>query len=213
MARCLVGAPYGCGHTEEHRRAAIKGWRSRREGRILREEAASFEHLMQGERVYDVHQEKGKVHFELGGKWYEVSRSEFRQFAREGRKIFHAEIRKQYREHQKATRDYEARGGDKALREIQRIEYPKVIKHLRGRIRPQKNPRATGRKDQYLEMSEYRTLPASVRNVKRGTITLDEAADEIERHFPWINVHSSNDLIGYLRDRPRRAGMYRHGVP
>lgn len=208
MARCLEGAPYGCGHTVEHRRAALKGWRSRREGRILKEDALGFEHL-QGERIYDVHQDKGKVHFELAGKWYEMERSEFRQVGREGRRIFHADIRKQYREHQKAQKAQEIYSSDRQYteKELRRVQYPSVIKHLRGRVRPQKNPNARGKRDQYLEMAEYRTLPRSVQTRNRHGITLDEAADEISTHFPWLEIHSTNDLITFLRNRPRRAGI------
>ncbi len=211
MARCIgPHCPYGWGHPEEHRAAAIKGWRTRREGRRLQHAARGFSYLT-GSQVTQVHQHKQTVHFFHEGNFYELPRKEFDRLGREGHKIENAEARKWargiIRSAHKAEKVAEemraAKHNPQQLEAARRAEYRAVVRWLKGRIKPARNPmpKSNKPKDKYLEYEEWQELPASVRSIKHGTITMDEAADEIERNFPWLRIHSDNDLIRYLRDK------------
>ena len=210
MARCLgPHCPYGWGHHDEHVAAALKGWRSRREGRRVQEAARGVNVLFNG--ISQVHQHKrGHVQFHHEGKFYELPTKEFQRLGREGHKLANKEARAAYRKHEQIQKDKAAGQNPKQLEMARRSERAAVLKLLKGRIKPYRNPRpkSNKEKDKYLELEEYRELPASVRNMRGGKITLDEAAEEIARDYPWLKIHSENDLIRYLRPRRGMNSMF-----
>lgn len=53
------------------------------------------------------------------------------------------------------------------------------------------------------DAGEYRALPASVKS-KRGRLTMDDAAREINDQMPWLHIETPQDLQDYFAGRTER---------
>ncbi|HEY7413948.1 MAG TPA: hypothetical protein VH593_02050, partial [Ktedonobacteraceae bacterium] len=122
MAYCHgPNSPYGCAHHVQHQEAAKKGWITRRAGTRF---AASHEHnaisALFGNEITHAHEHeshKGQIVFKSKGQWYELPKSVFAGFVREGRSLQREQARtveKQRREDERKEREYQ--------REVARLE-------------------------------------------------------------------------------------------
>lgn len=205
-------SPYGCGHHAEHIAAARLGWMRRHSGKAF--EGSQEQRWLQsfaGGEVRHAHTHRTKrgtvVMFKHKGKWFEVSRSSYRDMLRAGREMerdeqrerrrAEAEQRRLDREHASAEKKAAARARAEArereaqermFRRIQTQERAGVVRAIReiGGIRSDK-----------VHHGEWATLPASIRNQTTGK-SLDAAREHVQEHFPWLGLHDINDLLTYF---------------
>lgn len=224
MARLCTGpsSPYGCGHHDEHVRAARLGWRRRRLGASFagsddQRRLARVVGPVEGAHSHPEH--RGVIAFKQRGKWYEMPRSEFRRLvqvgreqeqhdrreasrrAREEREIARfreAEAKEQRRAELEQRREERRREQEQAhLRAVSRAERAEVVKLLRGygvRLEDQR------------DRGEYALLPAEVRR-KQGRYTMDTAREQVAINMPWLKMDTPDDLVQFF-ERSRVKGMH-----
>lgn len=221
--RCNGGpqCPYGYGHEQEHRDAAIKGWETRRRHGAARYVESSFGG-------------KYKLHYHPGGPgtyphymmqdiddpsaMFELSADEFWGIAREVRARERSKVeqkslfdrannarlraeaaaeKKRERERARHNRDrliFEARAEREAERERRRgalWERNELYRSIREYVPSGIKPY---RGDH--EREEYTAVPRQLR-AKRGeryALTLDDAALQLSESAPWLQINSADDL-------------------
>jgi hypothetical protein len=227
MARlCQPDSPYGCGHHDEHVAAARLGWTRRRAG-VAFEASRQQRYLSRVVgQVHSAHRHPdhpGVVAFKRDGKWYEMSRMEFRRLVGVGRRQEEQERKeqaRQRREQREIARFYELtareerqaelgrrreeRGREREqahLRAVQRAERAEVVKLMRE----------YGVRQESEDRSEYELLPAEVRR-KEGRFTMDTAREHVMLNMPWLNLETTNDLTQYFeRSKVKRQRDFAHG--
>jgi hypothetical protein len=226
MARliCGPGSPYGCGHEEEHRQAALLGWQRRRLGaHFMGSRQQHFLSKVVGE-VQHAHahpDHPGKIAFKQRDRWYALPRSEWYSLINAGREIDAEERREAKRkeaearaiaEYEHAVADEQKRAERKArievnqreraersqramVRKVARAERAEVVKLLREVGGVRvERSRMTG---QARDKGEWELLPAEVRR-KDGRVTLDTARERVMEHMPWLALDTTDDLIQFF---------------
>lgn len=222
MAYCHgPNSPYGCGHEQEHKEAARKGWITRRQGFSEREKRWLGRVTGSAE---DIHEHAGgRVMFRSGGNWFELPRSEARRLIRAGKADELQEMRNKQRAEKDRQRQMRAeerrqraerRDKERQARlfeGMQRAEYNDVIRSIRsiGGIKRSVS-RNTGRE---YDRGEYNSLPASVRARKGQGLTLDYAREAVAESYPWLDVDTTDDLLRFFdKEHTRRMNRVRRAA-
>jgi flagellar biosynthesis GTPase FlhF len=233
MARLCSGpsSSYGCGHHEEHVRAARLGWQRRRLGARFagsRDQASLSRVVGEVQHAHTHPDHRGVVAFRQRGKWYELPRSEYRRLvavgreqeahdrreqalrAREEREIarfreMEAKERRQAEmEQRRAERNKQRQQAQ--LRQVARAERSEVVKLIRqfGGVRL----------EDARDRGEYALLPAEIRR-KDGRFTMDTAREQVDQHMPWLNLATPDDLVQFFersRTKTMRDRIHRERV-
>ena len=215
MAVCHgPNSPYGCGHHKEHQIAARKGWRTRRRSRAFQgtSEAEALRRSVGDFEGYHTHRTKSGARrhlVKIGGHWFSMPEHEYRGLVTAGR----ADLRAEKRDKRQAARDAllaprrrerEARRAErhrqeqeKLARRVQRAEHSEVLRVIRANGGIKRNSGG------YLH-GEYEAIPKHARaRAARGVerergVTMDQAAELVHEHMPWLRIETPRDLLDYF---------------